>query len=95
MQNRAVFDEPVLDIVFSYLTPAQYHRYISHNLCQALSSRGRIVVQFHRGGTLLVNQADSSRFLLTEGVSSSLQSWIFPAKHPLTVFGPMKEFSVA
>ena len=85
----------VLDIVFSYLTPAQSHRYSSHNLCQALPSQGRIAVQFYRGGTLLVNQANSSRFLFTGRASTSLPSWIFAAKYPLTAIGLMKEFSVA
>lgn len=105
VQNRAVARKVIPDIVFSYLTPPQHHRYSSLNLCQALSSLGRIVIEFHGGGTLLVNQANSSPVLTWELAPSTFPSRIFRKKCPVaaigsiivgfTIIGSTKEFSVA
>jgi hypothetical protein len=87
------------------LTPLQHHRYSSLNLCQALSSLGRIVVEIRGGGTLLVNQADSSPVVSWELAPSSFSSRLLLGKHPRrasativtvsTIVSFIKEFSVA
>jgi len=91
--------------VFSYLTPRQHHRYSSLNLCQALSSLGRILIEFRGGGTLLVNQAGSSPVLSWELAPSSFSLRILRKKYPQrvsasivtvsTIVSFTKEFSVA
>src|SRR6266851_3238028 len=49
------------DMVFYYLTPMQFGRYSSSNLCPALSSPGRFRNQRTGGGIWLVNPCDDGR----------------------------------
>jgi hypothetical protein len=84
----------VLDIVFSYLTPAQYRRYSSHNLCQALTSLGRFVMEFCGGGTLPVNQASGSSFLIERTYTSVPSQTLFDEGLLISTCS-IKEFSVA
>src|SRR5258708_22047398 len=64
------------DMVFYYLTPVQFDRYSSSNLCPALSSPGRFRNQRTGGGIWLVNPCHDGRFPISMAdLRRSLYAW--------------------